>query len=301
MHLVTFRIFRDIVDSGSFSKAAGMNHISQSAVSQQIRAMEDTLGARLLDRTGRRIQLTPEGEVAYTKAQELLQMYDRMCEEIRGIKHRVQGTIRLATVYSVGLHELPPYSRQFLSRYPQVSLKVAFCKSEEVYEQVIEGSVDLGLVAFPSSSAQVEVVPFRTDRLALVCAPSHPLAQRSQVTLSDLSGMSFVAFEPHFPTRRVIDLELANLGVTVNVVLELDNIETLKQAIEVNTGVSILPRSAVQPELERGTLALVALTEPDLDRSLGILVRRGRTLTPTIKAFLEMLRTGLESDREIDD
>ncbi|MDD8042478.1 MAG: LysR family transcriptional regulator [Verrucomicrobiota bacterium] len=301
MHLVTFRIFRDIVDSGSFSKAAGMNHISQSAVSQQIRAMEDTLGARLLDRTGRRIQLTPEGEVAYVKAQELLQTYDRMCEEIRGIRHEVQGTIRLATVYSVGLHELPPYSRQFLSRYPQVSLKVAFCKSEEVYEQVIEGAVDLGLVAFPSSSAQVEVVPFRTDRLALVCAPSHPLAQRSQVRLSDLSGMSFVAFEPHFPTRRVIDLELANLGVTVNVVLELDNIETLKQAIEVNTGVSILPRSAVQPELERGTLALVALTEPDLDRSLGILVRRGRTLTPTIKAFLEMLRTGLGPDPEIDD
>jgi DNA-binding transcriptional LysR family regulator len=115
--------------------------------------------------------------------------------------------------------------------------------------------------------------------------------------------MPFVAFEPHFPTRRVIEVELANLGSGVNIVLELDNIETLKQAVEINTGISILPQPAVQPELERGTLSMVELSEPDLHRPLGVLLRRGRTLTPTIKAFLETLSEDLdeESDFPFED
>jgi len=289
MQIFTFRVLRDIVETGSFSRAAALNHITQSAVSQQIRHLEDQLSTQLFDRSGRRVELTPAGQVAYQAALEILAAHDRMREGIERILNVVRGTIRLATVYSVGLHELPPYTRQFLSAYPQVNVLVEFSRAEAVYDLVAEGRVDLGIVAYPEETAQVRSLPFRSDRLVVVCHPDHAWARLRQIALPEIKGVDFVAFNQDSPTRRTLDRELGRVGARVNCVLELDNVETIKQAVEINTGISILPLPAVLAEVERGTLCRIEVTDPVLMRPLGLLIRRNRLLPPALRAFLGVL------------
>jgi len=290
MHIETLKTFCDLVDSGSFTKAAGQNFVSQSAVSQQLRALEARYGRKLLERgPGQAVVLTDAGRLLYSEGKTLLDRFQRLEQRLRQGAEVMAGTVRVATVYSVGLHALPPYVKHFLRAHPQVNVRVEYSRTDKVYEACLAGTIDLGIVAQPSRRAQLDILLLRPDPLVLVVSPEHPLAQRRKVPLAALKGEPFVAFERSVPTRKAIDRLLKERRVAVSIVTEFDNIETIKRSVEAGLGVSILPQNTVRNEARARTLCALPLNGGPFTRSIGILRRKGRELTPAAQAFLEML------------
>ncbi|OAM89879.1 LysR family transcriptional regulator [Termitidicoccus mucosus] len=294
MHIDNLRIFADLVETKSFSKAAKINNITQSAVSQQARAMERNFKTLLIDRSQKQFQLTREGQRIYETAKEILHQYDKLLSELQEMKKVISGTIRISTIYSIGLHELPPYIKRFLHAYPSVNVRVEYRRSNLVYEDILHNSVDFGLVAFPVKTRQIEMIPFREDRLVLITHPSHPLASKTELELEDLSGQKFIGFDPDIPTRKAVDQIFRDGKLEIEPVMEFDNIETVKRAVEIDHGVSIVPQATVAQEFAQGTLAVIPFKGKEFARPLAILHRKGRVLTPAMKKFVETLSTVAE-------
>src|ERR1700733_3915214 len=202
MQIENFKVFSDLVETKSFSKAAKLNVLTQSAVSQQARAMERHFKVLLIDRSQKQFQLTREGHRVYESAKEMLHTYDMLLSELQEMKKIISGTIRISTIYSIGLHELPPYIKKFLHDFPSVNVRVEYRRSNLVYEDILHNAVDFGLVAFPVKMRQIEVVPFRNDHLVLITPPQHPLAKRTEIEVKELMGQKFIGFDPDIPTRK---------------------------------------------------------------------------------------------------
>ena len=293
MQVENFKIFADLVETKSFSKSAKLNGITQSAVSQQARAMERHFKTLLIDRSQKQFQLTREGLRVYEAAKEVLHQYEKLLSELQEMKKVISGTIRISTIYSIGLHELPPFIKKFLHEYPSVNVRVEYRRSNLVYEDILHNSVDFGLVAFPVKVRQVEMIPFRSDLLVLITHPSHPLAKTDEVQLSALAGHKFIGFDPDIPTRKAVDQILKENRIEIEPVMEFDNIETVKRAVEIDAGVAIVPQATVVQEVKQGTLAAMRFKGKEFTRPLAILHRKGRVLTPAMKKFIETLGSDL--------
>ena len=298
MQLENFKIFADLVETKSFSKSAKINGITQSAVSQQARAMERHFKTLLIDRSQKQFQLTREGNRLYEAAKGMLHTYDQLLSELQEMKKVISGTIRISTIYSIGLHELPPFIKRFLHDFPSVNVRVEYRRSNLVYEDILHNSVDFGLVAFPVKQRQIEIIPFRNDHLVLIAHPNHPLAKRGgQVELRELAGMKFIGFDPDIPTRKAVDQIFKDNDLDIQPVMEFDNIETVKRAVEVDHGVAIVPLAAVQQESQQSSLALLNFKGKDFTRPLAILHRKGRVLTPAMRKFIDTLGMDLPDAR----
>ena len=292
MQIETLKIFCDLVETRSFSQAAERNFVTQSAVSQQVRGLEGKFKRRLLERVrGRReLHLTREGEAFYEASREVLQAYGRLEESMRQLSGTVGGTVRVATVYSVGLHELPPVVREFMELYPRAKIDLEYSRTPRVVRDVMSGAVDLGVVAYPEKRRGLEVVPLGGDRLVFISRPEHPLARRKKLRAADLQGQNFIHFERDIPTRRATDRILRAHNVTVQRAAEFDNIETIKRAVEVGLGVAVVPRPSVLDERRSGRLAVVPLVEPEWERAVGVVYRSDRALSTAARKFVELLQ-----------
>lgn len=289
MQIENFKIFADLVETKSFSKAAKLNGITQSAVSQQARSMERNFKTLMIDRSQKQFNLTREGTRIYDAAKEILHVYEKLLSELQEMKKVISGTIRISTIYSIGLHELPPYIKKFLHDYPSVNVRIEYRRSNLVYEDILHNSVDFGLVAFPQKLRQIETIPFRNDRLVLITHPNHPLAKTTDVDLKTLSGHKFIGFDPDIPTRKAVDQIFRDNKLEITPVMEFDNIETVKRAVEIDHGIAIVPHATVLQEVKQGTLSSVMFKGKEFTRPLAILHRKGRVLTPAMKKFIETL------------
>lgn len=289
MQIENFKIFADLVETKSFSKAAKLNGITQSAVSQQARSMERQLKALLIDRSQKQFQLTREGQRVYDAAKEMLHHFEKLQCELLELKKVISGTIRISTIYSIGLHELPPFIKRFLQAFPSVNCRVEYRRSNLVYEDILHNSVDFGLVAFPIKSRQIEIIPFRNDRLVLITHPQHPLAKSAEIDIKTLTGYKFIGFDPDIPTRKAVDLILREHKLEIETVMEFDNIETVKRAVEIDAGVAVVPQATVRQEVKQGTLKAVLFKGKEFSRPLAIIHRKGRVLTPAMKKFIATL------------
>jgi LysR family transcriptional regulator, transcriptional activator of the cysJI operon len=290
MQIESLKVFCDLAETESFTKAAQINEITQSAVSQQISSLERQFKSLLIERSKKRFRLTREGQVLYEYSKQILNTFDSMTNKLQEIKDIVSGTIRVATIYSIGLHDLPPYLKKFLRAYPTVNVHVEYRRSNQVYEDVLSNVVDLGLVAYPTKDAKLEVIPLRKDVLVLICHPQHPLAKNKSVRLKDISGQKFIGFEPDIPTRRAIDKILKDQDINVNVVMEFDNIETVKRAVEIDAGVAVVPVGTVTQEVSKTTLTALALEDGQFFRPLAAIYKKNKVLSPAIKQFLNVLK-----------
>lgn len=297
MQIENFKIFADLVETKSFSKSAKLNGITQSAVSQQARAMERHFKALLIDRSQKQFQLTREGQGVYESAKEMLHTYDKLLSELQEMKKVISGTIRISTIYSIGLHELPPYIKKFLHDFPSVNVRVEYRRSNLVYEDILHNSVDFGLVAFPAKTRQIEILPFRNDRLVLITHPNHALARKGEIELEDLGGQKFIGFDPDIPTRKAVDMIFRDSKLEIEPVMEFDNIETVKRAVEIDHGIAIVPFATVLQEVKQGSLAAIPLKGDGFTRPLAILHRKGRVLTPAMKKFIEVLGLDLPASQ----
>jgi DNA-binding transcriptional LysR family regulator len=290
MQIESLKVFCDLAESESFTKAAQINNVTQSAVSQQISSLERVFKSLLIERSKKRFRLTREGQVLYDYSKQIIATYEALGSKLQEIKDIISGTIRVATIYSIGLHDLPPYLKRFLKAYPTVNVHVEYRRANQVYEDVMGNVVDLGLVAYPTRDNKLEIYPLRKDPLVLVCHPQHALAKQKRIKMKTLSGQKFIGFQPDIPTRKALDKILKENNVDVQHVMEFDNIETVKRAVEIDAGVAIVPQTTVVQEVAKQTLAQVELDDGDFFRPLAAIYKKNKVLSPAMKQFLSILK-----------
>jgi DNA-binding transcriptional LysR family regulator len=286
------KIFCDVVELQSFSKAAQQNHISQSAVSQQISQLEQRFGERLVERGQGRLRLTEAGEIFYQGCKDILERFDRLKEQLSQLSNVIAGSVKVSTVYTIGLHELPVYLRQFMQTYPKAKVHVSYRRSNEVYDDVLTGNAHIGIVAFPTKHSQLDIKLCWRDNLVLICSPEHPFSQSDRIDIRQLHGEAFVAFERDIPTRKEIDRIFKKFKVTPRYTLTIDNVETIKRAVEIGAGVSIVPENTVQGEVEHQTLRAIPFTNGTFQRPIAIVTKKRRSFTRAQLAFIDLLTSG---------
>ena len=290
MQIESLKLFCDLAETTSFTKAAKINGVTQSAVSQQISSLETKFDAVLIERSKKKFTLTKEGNTLYNYSKQIIQTYDELRHKIQEIQNVVTGTIKVVTIYSIGLHELPPYLKKFLKKHPTVNVSVEYRRATQLYEDIVTGMADIGLVAYPQKDPRLQVTSLAEDMLVLICHPDHPLAQQPKVKLSEIASHKFIAFEPDIPTRRAIDKILRDRNVEVDHAMEFDNIETVKRAVEIDAGISIVPRSPVAQEVAKKTIAMVEIEDEQSYRPLAAVHKKSKVLSPAMKEFLALLK-----------
>ena len=290
MQIESLKLFCDLAETTSFTKAAKINGVTQSAVSQQISSLETKFEAVLIERSKKKFTLTKEGNTLYKYSKQIVQTYDELRHKIQEIQNVVTGTIKVVTIYSIGLHELPPYLKKFLKKHPTVNVSVEYRRATQLYEDIVTGMADIGLVAYPQRDPRLQVTSLAEDMLVLICHPDHPLAQQPKVKLSEIASHKFIAFEPDIPTRRAIDKILRDRNVEVDHAMEFDNIETVKRAVEIDAGISIVPRSPVAQEVAKKTIAMVEIEDEQFYRPLAAVHKKSKVLSPAMKEFLALLK-----------
>jgi len=297
MNIETLRIFCDVVQHQSFSRGAAVNDVSQSAATQSVHRVEKHFGVQLVDRSKRPFVLTPEGQACYEGFREVLELYDAVEARVRSLRAEITGTVRVAAIYSVGLHDMRHSMQDFMRRYPKANVRLEYLRPNKVVEAVLGAEADLGIISYPLATPDLAVVTLRSEKMVLVCHPGHKLAKEKAVTAEHLRGEDFVGFDRDLSIRKEIDRYLRQRSVSINVVAEFDNIETIKQAVEIGAGVSILPEPTVREEVQTKSLASVRLIAPELKRPIGIIHRQRRVFTPTTAKFVELLEE-LHGDRD---
>jgi DNA-binding transcriptional LysR family regulator len=290
MQIETLKVFCDLVESRSFSRAAVRNFITQSAVSQQVKNLETKFETQLLRRDGKSVTPTPAGRIFYERSRTILDSFDHMKLEMRSIGQDMGGSVRVATIYSVGLHELSVVVKTFLKIYPKVNLHVEYIQGSRVYEDCLRGALDLGIVTYPEPRKGLRIINLPADKLVLICAPDHAFAKRHHLDVHKLNGLNYVAWEKGMASRRAQDRIFQENDVQVNVVMEFDNIETIKRSVEIGAGVSIVPLLSVQKEVQSGALVQVHFADKSFLRPLGIIVRSKQPLTPAARKFIELMQ-----------
>ena len=291
MQLESLKIFCDVVRRASFSRGASENGISQSSASQVVHQLEVRLGVKLIDRSKRPLVPTPQGQVYYDGCKDLIGRYLEVENRVKALDddRNLGGTVRVAAIYSVGFHHMTQYVERFRADYRCVDIRIEYVHPTRVIESVLAGEDDLGLISFPRKWPELMVTPWRTEEMVLAVHPAHRLATLDQVDASALDGETFVGFDGGLPIRREIDRFLRKQGVHVRVALEFDNIETIKRAVEVPSGVAILPAPTLAGEVKAGTLRAIRFRDHRPMRPLAIIHRRGDPLPLAAARFLEFL------------
>jgi len=290
MNLKSLKIFCDILTRRSFSRAAEDNGISQSGASQVVGQLESRLGVQLIERSKRPLVPTREGQAFFDGCRKILARYEALEDEVRSLHEQVAGRVRVAAIYSVGLHHMSRYLQEFMSQHPKANVRLEYLHPQRVLEVVEAGEADIGVISYPRSTRGVDAEPWREEPMVLVVAPGHEFAGRDEIPLAALDGRAMVGFDPDLVIRHEIDRVLAAHGVEPRVVMEFDNIETIKRAVEIDAGAALLPEPTVVREVAAGTLAIVRIADQELVRPLGIIHARGRPLSPTVRRFIDLLR-----------
>lgn len=290
MTLEALRLYCDIVRLHSFTRAATESGVSQSAASQAVHQLEDELHVALLDRSKRPFGVTPEGTKFYETCRHMLESFERTRTEITTTRHELAGTVRVAAIYSVGLHGISGPMERFLSLYPNARVRLECLHPHQVVAAVVNDEADLGVLSYPPARRALTIIPLRDEPTVFVCHPGHRFAKKKIVNPGDLNGEPFVAFDANLAIRKATDRALRRLGAKPEVVMEFDNVETIKQAIMNGTGVSLLPAPTIVKEVALHALTAVPFNIPDLVRPIGAIHRRHKLLTPAVARFLELLK-----------
>ncbi len=293
LDLTTLQLFCDIVETGSVSRTAERNFISQPAASQRLQALEREYKQQLLNRGHGKDPVTPTeaGKVLYGRALALLNDARELDAVLRGNADGISGIVRVAAVYSLGLHMLPGRFKKFIEKHPDARPHIQYCHTEEVLRHVQDGDADVGVVAIAGDVPGIKQYAFASEEMILICSANHPMAAMQEVSLGDLHNQLFVAFGPSSPTRSLIDRHLNSAGVTVRLAGEYDNVETIKSVVEVSGAVSIVPDGLAPNYLADGSIVVVRLSETDrFVRESALIVRSDKTQPAIVQAFIRGVR-----------
>jgi DNA-binding transcriptional LysR family regulator len=289
MQIETLKIFCDLAEMQSFSKTADKHFLSQSAISQQLAQLELAYKCQLINRKKRPIELTKEGQLFYTAAMDILERHEQFRSELNALKSSAESRINVAAIYSIGMHTLPGYVKKFMINYPKLNVHIEYLRADKIYELVLAGDVDIGIVAVPKRDKRLDVYDFEEEPLILACSPQHTLSRESQIDIHQLQFEQFIAFEKNTPTRTWIDNILHRYNIVLRPAMEFDNVETIKRAVEINSGVSILPQTAILQEVNGGTIKAIGFSNEAFVRPTGIIVRKGKIFSRAGRYFIELL------------
>ncbi|RMD98229.1 MAG: LysR family transcriptional regulator [Calditrichaeota bacterium] len=298
MQIRTLKTFCDVVELHSFSEAAKVNHLTQSAVSQQISHIESEYGVRMIERAQRNLTLTPAGEVFYQACKDVLQRLEDVRLDISELSNLVAGTIKLESIYTIGLHDLPRYVKEFMSAFPDVQIHLTYRHSAEIYQDILSNMAHLGVVAQPQKNRQLDIYPCWKEKLVVIAPPSHRFAGKTAIPIAELDKEPFIAFERNIPTRKLIDKTFRPHQVQPHIVMTLDNIETIKRVVENGTGISIVPKNSIHQELEDGTLVAIDILDVPLEREIAVISKKGRILSNAERKFIDLLEGKLKLEKQ---
>jgi DNA-binding transcriptional LysR family regulator len=243
----------------------------------------------LVDRTTRPLVLTEAGRLYYEYCKDSLRRKQEFDVALERLKGRVEGTVRVASIYSVGLSEMTRLEREFSERFPSAELTVDYLRPEKVYESVLEERADLGLVSYPEPNKQIKVIPWRSERMAVAVAPFHPLAGYQRIRPDLLTAQPFVGFDDELPISREVKRYFREFDIDVEEVMHFDNIQMMKEAVALGSGFSILPERILQPDVRAGRIRTIPLEEPGLYRPLGILHLKRKKMNRATVSLLHLL------------
>jgi DNA-binding transcriptional LysR family regulator len=290
VNLTHLRLIRDIAHSKSVSKSAQMNSMSQSAVSQALRELEDEFGTEIFDRKRRPLVITEGGKRVVEYCRDVLRRDEELRAELAQLKKDASGTVRLAAIYSVGLTEMSELEKRFGREFPEADLQISYLRPERVWESVLQDQADLGLMSYAESSREVVALPWRDEEMVVAVAPEHPLAKQRKVSISALDGSTFVGFDDDLPINSHIERYLRDHKVKVEMTLRFDNLQMIKEAVAHHAGVSIMPRRVMQEELAQQRMVALTLDPPELFRPVRIVHRRKKAFTAAMSGMLDILR-----------
>lgn len=291
MNIEHLRLFSVVAKTGSLSEGARQLGYSQSAASQAMAQLESALQVPLLDRTRRPLGLTAPGRRLHAGLAHLLHGWDRLVADLQPGASPT-GTVDVAAIHSLGIHLLVGVVQRFSAEYPGVRVRTQHLRQDEVVRQVRERRVDLGILSYPPALRGIEAIPLCEERLVVVCHPAHRLVPRRRLLLADLQGQRFIAFDRDLPIRRAIDETLRRAGVAVEAVMELDNVESMKQAVQGGCGVAILPEPTILRETMGRLLVALPVEDASLTRPIAVLRRRAAH-APGADAFIAYLRASM--------
>ncbi len=289
VNLERLRLFRDIARERSITKGAALNGISQSAATQHIQELERHFEAPLLDRTTRPWKLTEAGRLYYDFCRDVLRRQEEFEAAMDQVRRQVEGRVRVASIYSVGLSEMTRLEEEFSEKFPGAQISVEYLRPEKVYEAVREDRADLGLVSYPESSKEIQAIPWRQEVMVVAARPDHPLAANTFLRPAELAGQDFVAFDEDLPISRELRRFLREHDVEVRVVMHFDNVLAIREAVALGSGISILPERAILDEIVRGRLVGIPLESPGLRRPLGIIHLRRKKFNRAARALLDLM------------
>ena len=284
-----FKLFREIAQSRSMSKGAALCGVSQSAASQHVQEVERRLGVTLLDRGKRPLELTAAGRLYFELCRNVIDREEEFHRSLEALKNDVEGTVRVASIYSIGITEMSRLQDEFSVRYPNATLTVEYMRPDRIYEAVQTDHADLGLVSYPEANREVAVLPWREEEMQVAMAPSHPLAKLTVLEPGDLNGQEYVGFDEDLRIRRELDRYLRTNSIEVNLVMHFDNIQMIKEAVALGTGISILPARTMEAEVEQGRIVAIPLHAPGLVRPVGIVHRKRKKLSRAAGSFIGLL------------
>src|ERR1035437_3844616 len=250
------RLFKEIAITRSMSKGAAHCGVSQSAASQHVQEVERRLGVTLFDRSKRPVELTPAGHRYHEFCRDVLRREEELGLALEPLKGAAQGAVRVASIYSIGLSELSRLQEEFAARYPAAQLHVEYMRPDKIYEAVLDGAADLGLVSYPETGREIAVIAWREEEMQVAAPPSHHLAARAEGYPADLKGLDFIGFDEDLKIRRGVDRFLR-----------------------------------VQAEIAQGRVVAVRLHAPELVRPVGIVHRKRKKFNRATELFLELLRS----------
>ena len=291
MEIRQLRAFVAIADSGTFTAGATRVHVTQAAISMQIRQLENELGAKLFVRAPRRVILTEAGEHLLLRARQILREHDSALDEIAELAGAERGRIRIGSASAMVLTEaLPKILKEFRKQHAKAEIAVVSGTSKALVEQILAGELDVGFVSLPVEARAIETERLRSDSLVAIASPRHPLAAQRTISAYALAGEKLILGERGGNTRRLIDQFFAHAGVTLNVSMELSRQAAIKRMVEEDMGVGIVPLESVQEEVEKGRLVRWWIEGAQINWELGLARLSGSYESPVMQSFIRLVR-----------
>ncbi|MCA9409009.1 MAG: LysR family transcriptional regulator [Candidatus Omnitrophica bacterium] len=287
--LFFIKTFVSVAKTGSFRIAAEKNFITQPAVSGHIKVLEQQLNCKLFERRGKKTFLTASGEIFLTYAENLLKTYEEARLQIDLIHNRLSGSIKLAAIYSIGMHELKTFLQTFIKKYPYIHIDIEYHHSDDLYELISNRKVDFGLLAYPKKLPGINSQIFNHDRLVLIQSSKNKIFLKSKITLKELNHIKYVALSEKTPTGLIIRDYLRSYKIYPDIISEYDNIETIKSIVEIGMGCSIIPRNTLYQNLKDKTLEIIPVSGLKLQRPVAVIYPTGKIFTKAAESFFKAL------------
>ncbi|MBI4970982.1 MAG: LysR family transcriptional regulator [Candidatus Omnitrophica bacterium] len=289
MNTLSLKIFKDIAYEKNFAKVGKLNFLTQPSVSSHIKNLEELLGCRLFDRAPRKVSLTKEGEFLLPYVEDLLTRIGNLKSHLSNKTKTLKGNVKIATVYSIGIYELAANLKKFIRAYPDIYIHLQYSRSDLIYDLILQEKIDFGIVAYPKNRPRIKITPAGKDNLILIAPPKHHLAKKRSIKLQEINNENFITFDEGIPTREAINEALNSKEVKVFIRMTNDNIDTIKKAVEVGLGISIVPRKAVEKEVAQGLITSIRISDLQLSRPIGIITLNERVPTHPAQLFINML------------